>query len=152
MNHLHAIFRVDASQEIGIGHLMRSFVLADMLKRRNYDILFISYSLGQTYERIIIDKGYKIFNIPDKQSGNSIEFCGKYDLRQTINALKKLNRIAEWLICGFLAAFVDPRQSTLRCLLFKTTKGKRGAGSIVWRVDFSWRQVSFITHWLSGYY
>ena len=54
---MNIAFRVDSSSKIGLGHLMRCFVLAEQYKNNNV-IFFVQKLTGNANQRII-DKGYK---------------------------------------------------------------------------------------------
>ena len=54
------LFRVDASKEIGLGHLMRCLLVADYLSDFNYEIYFLCNPFpGGDYSKVI-KKGYSI--------------------------------------------------------------------------------------------
>ena len=42
---MNVSFRVDSSNKIGIGHLMRCLTLADELSKQNHDVVFICREL-----------------------------------------------------------------------------------------------------------
>lgn len=54
------VFRVDASYEIGIGHLMRCLTIADELSRRGTSILFICRDLKGNLADYICQRGYDV--------------------------------------------------------------------------------------------
>jgi len=51
-------FRVDASVVIGIGHVMRCLTLADELKKRGVNSIFICHVSGHEFHKLIIQRGY----------------------------------------------------------------------------------------------
>lgn len=53
----HIAFRTDASSQIGTGHFMRCLTLADALKQRGADILFISRHLPEHLRDMLAAKG-----------------------------------------------------------------------------------------------
>jgi len=58
---LNVIFRVDSSSKIGTGHVMRCLVLAEKLRNRNCNVIFICKNSKGNINDIIIDKGFKLF-------------------------------------------------------------------------------------------
>lgn len=58
------IFRVDASTEIGTGHVMRCLTLADELKGQGTEIKFITRAHTGSMENAIKRKGYEVLFLP----------------------------------------------------------------------------------------
>lgn len=58
------VFRVDASLEIGTGHVMRCLSLADGLKREGADIVFICREHEEHLSAVIEDRGYVVRGLP----------------------------------------------------------------------------------------
>ncbi len=90
---MNIFFRVDASEEIGTGHVMRCITLADELQSNGANIFFICRELKGNLIGYIEDKGYKVFtlkNVTDIQS-KSIE-----SLRETKNCSSIKNHF-DWL-------------------------------------------------------
>lgn len=58
------VFRVDASSEIGIGHLMRCQTLAERLSQRGNEIIFVSRSLPGFYKDLLLAQGYAVHVLP----------------------------------------------------------------------------------------
>lgn len=57
------VFRVDSSEKIGSGHLMRCIALAEKLK--TYDeVIFLSRNLPNNINNIVIKYGFKLFELP----------------------------------------------------------------------------------------
>ncbi len=79
---MNVLFRVDSSSDIGLGHLMRCFVLAEQY--RHNDITFAAQSLKGNFNQKIIDKGYKLVIL----NGNSIdELCKNIELLHINNVV-----------------------------------------------------------------
>src|SRR5689334_11141788 len=57
---MRVAFRVDATAEIGTGHLMRSIALADELARRGADVAFISRGLPTHLGNLLNDRGFAL--------------------------------------------------------------------------------------------
>ena len=85
---MNIIFRVDSSSKIGTGHLMRCLVLAEKLKDRNCNIIFICKNYNGNISDIIVNKGFKLYLIEQ-------ECC---DYKEVRNIIIKLNKQIDWLI------------------------------------------------------
>jgi UDP-2,4-diacetamido-2,4,6-trideoxy-beta-L-altropyranose hydrolase len=89
-------FRADASYKIGSGHVMRSLVLADTLKARGCNILFISRLLDGHLVDLIRDRGFEIIilgvepSIADNTTNTDwLGVSQQDDAKETIKNLKK---------------------------------------------------------------
>lgn len=69
---MQVVFRVDASLQIGIGHVMRCLTLADALKERDTQVSFISRKHKGHLNSLIKDKGYPVFELTETGKKNSI--------------------------------------------------------------------------------
>lgn len=61
-------FRVDASLQIGTGHVMRCMTLAEMLKQRGAHIRFISRHMPEHLQRQLQNNGYELYMLPLDES------------------------------------------------------------------------------------
>lgn len=61
---LKTAIRVDASIQIGIGHLMRCLTLADELKRNGGDVHFLCHDLDGLNKEAIRNRGHMLHLIP----------------------------------------------------------------------------------------
>lgn len=61
---MKVVFRVDASQYIGSGHVMRCLVLGDELKRKGYCILFACTPLKGDMRSLIRERGFEVISLP----------------------------------------------------------------------------------------
>lgn len=57
---MRIVFRVDSSILIGIGHVMRCLTLADALKQKNANVIFISRDHIGNINKLIYERGYKV--------------------------------------------------------------------------------------------
>ena len=65
--------RVDANSTIGTGHLVRTEILADELKKNNINITFICNTIPKNYKTQLLKKNYTVFTIsPIKNEYNTI--------------------------------------------------------------------------------
>ncbi|MBD1835588.1 UDP-2,4-diacetamido-2,4,6-trideoxy-beta-L-altropyranose hydrolase [Cyanobacteria bacterium FACHB-472] len=84
---MHFVFRVDSSTQIGTGHVMRCLTLADALRDRAGDVVFICRSLPGNLCDVVEKKGFKVFLIPETE-----------DATNTQAILSKQQQSINWLI------------------------------------------------------
>ena len=60
---MQALFRTDASNEIGSGHVMRCLTLANALKARKYKCIFITKEHDGNLIEFIISKGFEVISL-----------------------------------------------------------------------------------------
>lgn len=60
----HAVFRVDASLQIGTGHVMRCLTLAQALKRQGVKVSFISREHIGNLNDFIKNQGFRVYGLP----------------------------------------------------------------------------------------
>jgi UDP-2,4-diacetamido-2,4,6-trideoxy-beta-L-altropyranose hydrolase len=109
---MKVVFRVDASIEIGNGHVMRCLTLADALRQRGVSCHFICREhLGNLFD-YIRERGYDVCKLPpSKTSTSSEESLPAYvhwlgadwagDAEQTLAGFD--GNIAEWLVVDHYA-------------------------------------------------
>jgi len=68
---MNVFIRVDASAEIGSGHLMRCLTLADYLKTNNYRVSFICRELPGDLCHIAEAKGFTVYRLPYIEAGSN---------------------------------------------------------------------------------
>ena len=58
------VFRTDSSLQMGSGHVMRCLTLADELRQRGTEVLFICREHPSNIIRLIEEKGYPVSRLP----------------------------------------------------------------------------------------
>ncbi len=104
-------FRVDATQNIGTGHLMRCLTLADELVGKRVSVFFVCSYLPEEIHQVVLKKGYKVYSLtsaedpstPDGQVNQHSQWLKvgwETDAGQTKAVLKKEETEMEidWLI------------------------------------------------------
>lgn len=98
--------RADSGIEIGIGHMMRCYALAEILKKMDFDVYFISRKLKGNICDFIAKKGYKVYYLPTKNqnkkqnkfSKDSNKKTIKKDALETTKILTNHNDKSLWLL------------------------------------------------------
>lgn len=106
------VFRVDASFQMGTGHIMRCLIIADELKKQNKckSIIFICREFQGNMIDFILKKGYLVQLLPSIHK-NSTEIANpknndnpwlgtswENDAKQTIHILKQFQKPVDWMI------------------------------------------------------
>jgi UDP-2,4-diacetamido-2,4,6-trideoxy-beta-L-altropyranose hydrolase len=68
-----AIFRTDASVNIGAGHVMRCMTLAETLREADIEAEFICRAYSGNLNDILLSKGFKVRELPDLEEQESIQ-------------------------------------------------------------------------------
>ncbi|MES2208441.1 MAG: UDP-2,4-diacetamido-2,4,6-trideoxy-beta-L-altropyranose hydrolase [Pseudomonadota bacterium] len=113
---MNVAIRVDASSQIGLGHFMRCLTLANVLKKQEASIRFISRHLPEHLQSALIKKGHEVVLLHADFS-NVIHYqqaeCGdlphshwlgtsqEQDVKDTVAALADVQ--ADWLIVDHYA-------------------------------------------------
>ena len=110
------VFRVDASMQIGTGHVMRCLTLAEALKNRGNNIMFICRKLDNNYCSLIEDRGFTVFWLPrsklseEHREDSSLLAHSSWlgstwqeDAEQTLNVISALGEKPEWIIVDHYA-------------------------------------------------
>jgi len=104
------VFRVDASSQIGTGHLMRCLTLAECLKNDGHDISFICRDISGNLRAKIIKKGFRLFDLefPEIARSDDKLFHSKWlavpqqeDAEQCKQILEKIK--PDWLVVDHYA-------------------------------------------------
>ncbi|NOQ81329.1 MAG: UDP-2,4-diacetamido-2,4,6-trideoxy-beta-L-altropyranose hydrolase [Methylophaga sp.] len=96
---MNIVFRADSSTIIGFGHVMRCLTLADELRGKSANIIFISRVHEGNLNHLVIEKGYSLYELPTNKSGHVNNGLTAYstwlgvswqeDARQVKSILKK---------------------------------------------------------------
>lgn len=88
------VFRVDASIEIGTGHVMRCLTLADELRRKGAECYFICREHSGNLIITIKERGYEVYPLPlyEQHQNNGQEiFDGKLDHAAWLGASQEID-------------------------------------------------------------
>ncbi len=109
---MNIVFRVDASVQMGTGHVMRCLTLASELKAHGANVSFICRTLEGHLCELIESEGYQVFRLPQVQNNEYIEkltshshWLGvnwKTDVEQTIQIIKDVQTV-DWLVIDHYA-------------------------------------------------
>ena len=108
---MRIVFRVDASNRIGTGHVMRCLTLANELKLNDVDVEFVTRETEENLSDFISSKGYKVHILKPNGTTNE-EYCfhsawlessWQNDVEETISVTQG----ADWLIVDHYA--IDER-------------------------------------------
>jgi UDP-2,4-diacetamido-2,4,6-trideoxy-beta-L-altropyranose hydrolase len=86
------IFRVDASVQIGTGHVMRCITLAKALEKRNASCVFVCQLCPGNNIEFIRSYGFKVLEIEESNG----DFNFNIDAKNTLNVIS--DRKFDWLI------------------------------------------------------
>ena len=98
---MHVVIRVDASYEIGAGHVMRCVTLANSLRENGTDVYFVSRSYLGNLNHYIAENGFMVrcLHLPEacnEEDGLNVyqrwlSVSQDYDAEETIKAIDDLN-------------------------------------------------------------
>ena len=108
-----AIFRVDASEAIGTGHVMRCLTLATALRERGTNILFVCRMHAGNLCTLIEDRGFQVSRLPlsgtIKTTADALAHAHwlgsswEEDAAQTRAAIDALDARPDWLVVDHYA-------------------------------------------------
>ncbi len=98
------VFRVDASDQIGTGHLMRCLALANALKKSGLEVMFVCRHIQSYLQQIIINQGHELVLLDNAVNGETDDLVHSSwlgtsqtnDAGDTLSALG--DREIDWLI------------------------------------------------------
>lgn len=108
------VFRVDASERIGSGHLMRCLTLADYFRDQGCNISFICRELPGNLIAVAESRGYRVYRLPQptniqlprKMRLTHESWLGvdwQTDAGETIAVLRNMKQRVHWLIVDHYA-------------------------------------------------
>ncbi|MBS4022826.1 MAG: UDP-2,4-diacetamido-2,4,6-trideoxy-beta-L-altropyranose hydrolase [Dethiobacter sp.] len=80
------LLRAEASNIIGIGHMMRSFALAQYWKNMGGQVVFLSQEIPETLEKLLVNENMKLIRLPDIAIGSKKDAQLTADLTQKTGA------------------------------------------------------------------
>lgn len=100
------VFRVDASIEMGAGHVMRCLTLADELSQNGHKCTFISRRQPGSLINLVTERGYSVHELPECEEsegnhlthGHWLKGGQEKDVQESLNVLEKLVPDPEWLV------------------------------------------------------
>lgn len=105
---MRIVFRVDASLEMGSGHVMRCLTLADALRIRGAECRFVCRQHAGNMINNINQKGYKVHVLPlsgvlskfdkDSEYATWLGAIGEVDASETLHIVQGLNATPDWLV------------------------------------------------------
>ncbi|WP_067724761.1 UDP-2,4-diacetamido-2,4,6-trideoxy-beta-L-altropyranose hydrolase [Oceanobacillus damuensis] len=107
---MNIYIRTDASTDIGTGHVMRCLVLAEDLRKKNANVIFICRKLSGNLIEYIESKSFTVLTLPapmspnlDKDDINWLKINWKTDALHTIDSINKQPVDIDWLIIDHYA-------------------------------------------------
>ncbi|AXM89160.1 UDP-2,4-diacetamido-2,4,6-trideoxy-beta-L-altropyranose hydrolase [Anoxybacillus ayderensis] len=109
---MKVVFRVDASFQIGTGHVMRCLTLAEELKKLGHEVIFISRKLKGHLCDLIRQLGYEVYCLPyqnktrnhcDTKHAQWLETSWEIDAQQTTEIIDTHIKRIDWLIVDHYA-------------------------------------------------
>ena len=109
-----AVFRVDASTQIGSGHVMRCLTLAQKLKKeKQADVYFVMRLLEGNLINLVKDKGFTVLTLPETPVNNDLRGYAKWltvsqnqDADDTIDAIKELQDINLLIVDSYAIDYI----------------------------------------------
>ena len=80
--------RVDSGSDVGLGHVMRCFALAESINTMNFNVYFISKKIRGNIIKRIENDGYKVFHLNSKVLKSS-KLDWKMDALETTKIIQR---------------------------------------------------------------
>ncbi len=107
---MNIAIRVDASAQIGTGHLMRCLTLADALKSRGLQIRFVSSQMPKHFQNLLATRGHEFMmldNSLSEVSSGDLSHSHWLDTSQHVDAQNTIQALADqiwgWVIVDHYA-------------------------------------------------
>ncbi len=110
---MRVAFRADSSRYIGSGHVMRCLALAEGLRLRGADVLFICRDLPGNLNHVVVEKGFDLCCLHEPAAPSSglewnkhaawLGVDWKQDADETLAALQSNDSCYDWLIIDHYA-------------------------------------------------
>jgi len=108
------LIRTDASVQIGTGHVMRCLTLADELRRRGAEVVFVCREFDGNLCGYIEEKGYVVHRLPvsdiqEQNIQNNLKHAvwlgadWQTDARQVEEIIKGIDTLPDWLVVDHYA-------------------------------------------------
>ncbi|MDS9995832.1 UDP-2,4-diacetamido-2,4,6-trideoxy-beta-L-altropyranose hydrolase [Bacillus atrophaeus] len=114
---MNILFRTDASIEIGTGHAMRCLTLADALRKKGANIIFVCRNLQGNLAEVIREKQFDLIMLPEPKKNVFIPKATPHsdwlgvpwyaDTTETIRAMKDMNKEISLLIIDHYAIDIN---------------------------------------------
>src|SRR3990172_4561871 len=105
---MNIVFRTDASQTIGTGHVMRCITLANALRYKKADVLFICHEYNGHLCDLIEENNFSVIRLPvsnlvEHDEGkiyhaSPLAAAWEEDAERTRSVIKELGKKPDWLI------------------------------------------------------
>jgi UDP-2,4-diacetamido-2,4,6-trideoxy-beta-L-altropyranose hydrolase len=97
MKQKNLFIRVDSGLDVGLGHVMRCFAIAEIIKKMNFNVYFISRKNKGNIIKKIEKSGYTVFSLNSTFLG-STQSHWKNDATKTIRIIKKFKNQENFLL------------------------------------------------------
>lgn len=105
---MRVVIRVDSSNLIGSGHLMRCLTLAGQFKKQGHEVHFICRDLDGNLSGLVNEKGFNLTLLPRAEDNGNLEGYAKWltvtqeqDAEATINVLSGFEHISRVVVDSY---------------------------------------------------
>ena len=91
-----AVIRVDSSEQIGSGHLMRCLTLAEQMRKKNAEVHFISRDLIGSLHRLVTEHEFSLHLLPRHEAqANLTGYAAWLTVSQTMDAEETVSTLSQ---------------------------------------------------------